>query len=54
MSTGALILTAGFALLVILGFPFAIAIAAASALFFCITVYMRKVRIHAGATFLTT
>ena len=33
MSTGALILTAGFALLVVLGFPFAIAIAAASALF---------------------
>jgi len=33
MSTGALILTAGFALLVILGFPFAIAIAAVSALF---------------------
>ena len=33
MSTGALILTAGFALLVLLGFPFAIAIAAVSALF---------------------
>ena len=33
MSTGALILTLGFAVLVIVGFPFAIAIAAASALF---------------------
>ncbi len=33
MSTGALILTLGFALLVIVGFPFAIAIAAVSALF---------------------